>query len=166
MVSNPLSHVRLFCLVFFSSALTQTVLTHTVGSNRVQRSLALEALNCWTAYCIARSFWEKLLRFGGNKTFAEKTFSGLFTGIAAKRCHAPNFAEKIFEKSCKPRKFSPSKVSRYTVSRPRFCVPYVRMAYRPQNSFSGYDNDMVAEHDVENHDTSTLLAFYGCTHFC
>ena len=45
MVSNPLSHVRSFYLAFFSSASTQTVLTRTVGSNRVQRSLAVDALN-------------------------------------------------------------------------------------------------------------------------
>ena len=45
MVSSPLSHVRLFSLAFFCSASTQTVLTHTVASNRVQRSLAVEALN-------------------------------------------------------------------------------------------------------------------------
>ena len=42
MVSSPLSHVRLFSLVFFCSPSTQTVRTHTVGSNRVQRSLAVE----------------------------------------------------------------------------------------------------------------------------
>ena len=50
MVSNPVSHVRLFSLVFFCSASTQTVLTRTVGSNRIQKSLAVEVLNHWTAY--------------------------------------------------------------------------------------------------------------------
>ena len=50
MVSNPLSHVQLFSLAFFCSASTQTVLMHTVGSNRVQRSLAVEVLNHWTTY--------------------------------------------------------------------------------------------------------------------
>ena len=37
MVSNPVSHVRLFSLAFFCSALTKTVLTRTVSSNRVHR---------------------------------------------------------------------------------------------------------------------------------
>ena len=45
MVSSPLSHVRSFSLAFFCSASTQTVLTHTVGSNRVQRLLAVEQLS-------------------------------------------------------------------------------------------------------------------------
>jgi len=42
MVSSPLSHIRLFSLAFFCSTSTQTVLTHTVGSNRVQRSAVTE----------------------------------------------------------------------------------------------------------------------------
>ena len=50
MVSSPLSHVRLFSLAFFCSASTQTVLIYMVGSNRVQRSLAVEALNHWMTY--------------------------------------------------------------------------------------------------------------------
>ena len=47
---QSIEHVRLFSLAFFCSVSTQTVLTHTVGSNRVQRSLAVEALNHWTTY--------------------------------------------------------------------------------------------------------------------
>ena len=43
MVSNLLSHVWLFSLAFFFSTSAQKVLTRTVDSNRVQRSLAAEA---------------------------------------------------------------------------------------------------------------------------
>ena len=50
MVSSPLSHVQLFSSAFFCSASTQTVLKHTVGGNRVQRSLAVEALNHLMTY--------------------------------------------------------------------------------------------------------------------
>ena len=42
MVSNPSSHVRLFCLVFFCSALTQTVLTCMVGSREYKGHLQLK----------------------------------------------------------------------------------------------------------------------------
>ena len=49
LASNPLSHVQSF-FAFFCSASTQTVLTCMVGSYRIQRSLAVEALNYWMAY--------------------------------------------------------------------------------------------------------------------
>ena len=39
---NPLSHVRLFCWVFFCSALTQTVLTRTVSSTEYKGHLQLK----------------------------------------------------------------------------------------------------------------------------
>ena len=68
MVSNPLSYVRLFSLAFFCSASTQTVLTHTVGSNRVQRSLAVEALNHWTTYKDHVSV--SYVQFKGRKTIS------------------------------------------------------------------------------------------------
>ena len=40
----------------------------------------------------------------------------------------------------------------------------IRKAYRLQNSFMGDDNNIVAEHNVESHDTS--LASYGYAPFC
>ena len=58
-VSNPLSYIRLFSLAFFCSASTQTVLTHTVSSNRVQRSLAVEALNHWTTHASCPTYSSK-----------------------------------------------------------------------------------------------------------
>ena len=61
-----MSHVWLFNLVFFCSASTQTVLTCTVGSNRVQRSLAVEVLNHWTAYKDHASV--SYVQFKGHKT--------------------------------------------------------------------------------------------------
>ena len=70
MVSSPLSHVRLFSLAFFCSASTQTVLTHTVGSNRVQRSLAVEALNHWTTYKDHASV--SYVQFKGRKTHSRR----------------------------------------------------------------------------------------------
>ena len=66
MVSSPLSHVQLFSLAFFCSASTQTVLKHTVGSNRVQRSLAPEALNHWTTCKDHASV--SYVQFKGRKT--------------------------------------------------------------------------------------------------
>ena len=70
MVSSPLSHVRLFSLAFFCSASTQTVLTHTAGSNRVQRSLAVEALNHWTTYKDHASV--SYVQFKGRKTHSRR----------------------------------------------------------------------------------------------
>ena len=70
MVSSPLSHVRLFSLAFFCSALTQTVLMHTVGSNRIQSSLAVEALNHWTTYKDHTSV--SYVQFKGRKTHSRR----------------------------------------------------------------------------------------------
>ena len=70
MVSSPVSHVWLFSLAFFCSASTQTVLTCTVGSNRVQRSLAVEALNRWTAYKDHTSV--SYVQFKGRKTHSRR----------------------------------------------------------------------------------------------
>ena len=67
MVSSPLSHVRLFSLVFCS---TSTVLMHTVGSNRVQRSLAVEALNHWTTY--KDHAYVSYVQFKGCKTHSRR----------------------------------------------------------------------------------------------
>ena len=70
MVSSPLSHVRLFSLAFFCSASTQAVLTHTVGSNRVQRSLAVEVLNHRTTYKDHASV--SYVQFKGCKTHSRR----------------------------------------------------------------------------------------------
>ena len=51
MITNLLSHVQLFSLALFCSTSTQTVLMCMVSSNRVQRSLAVETLNCW-CFCV------------------------------------------------------------------------------------------------------------------
>jgi len=53
--------------------------------------------------------------------FEEKTFAGAHLSHRRTPRTPPNFAEKTFANSYKPqnlRKFSPSKVFRYTVSRP------------------------------------------------
>ena len=42
MVSNPSSHLQLFCLAFFCSASTQTVLTRTVSSTEYKGHLQLK----------------------------------------------------------------------------------------------------------------------------
>ena len=70
MVSSPLSHVRLFSLAFFCSASTQTVLTHMVSSNRVQRSLAVEALDHWTTCKDHASM--SYVQYKGRKTHSQR----------------------------------------------------------------------------------------------
>ena len=50
MVSNPSSRVQLFCLAFFCSASTQTVLMCTVGTHRVQRSLVAYKYHAFVSY--------------------------------------------------------------------------------------------------------------------
>ena len=70
MVSSPLSHVRLFSLAFFCSASTQIFLTHTVGSNRIQRSLADEVLNHWKICKDHTSV--SYIQFKGRKTHSRR----------------------------------------------------------------------------------------------
>jgi len=70
MVRSPLSHVRLFSLAFFCSASTQTVLTHMVGSNRVQRSLAVEEFNHGMTYKDHASV--SYVQFKGHKTHLQR----------------------------------------------------------------------------------------------
>ena len=50
MISNLPSYLWLFSLAFFCTTSTQTAFMWMVSSNRVQRSLAVEAINCWTGY--------------------------------------------------------------------------------------------------------------------
>lgn len=57
----------------------------------------------------------KLSRFGGNNIFAEKTFTDCSLVSPPKDATPPNFAEKAFVNSYKTSKFSPLKVSCYTV---------------------------------------------------
>ena len=95
-VSNPSSHDRLFCLAFFCSASTQTVLMRTIGTTEYKGHLNLK-----------RSTTKRHIK----TMFLRPTYS--FTGW---RIHSP-----------------------------------------------GFDNNIVAKHDVESHYTS--LVFNGYAHF-
>ena len=61
-------HMILVRYVWSTSILT--VLTHTVSSNRVQRSLAVEALNHWTTYKDHASV--SYVQFKGRKTHSRR----------------------------------------------------------------------------------------------
>ena len=76
-------------------------------------------------YRIAGNFrGRELLRFGGKKIFAEKHFAHCSLVSLPNDTTPPTFAEKTFVNNYKPQnswKFSPSKVSRYTVCYTHTC---------------------------------------------
>ena len=75
-------------------------------------------------YYIAGNFRErKLSQFGEKNDFRGENFHGLLAFAASKDTTLPNCEEKTFTNSHKlqnSRKFSPSSVSRYTVTFNRF----------------------------------------------
>ena len=91
--------------------------THTAHGWIKLINLATPHLTC--IYCIAGNFQgRKLSQIGKNYDFHKENFRGLLACAAPKDATPPNFAEKTCANSHKPWnswRFSPSKVSRYTV---------------------------------------------------
>ena len=109
-------------------------------------------------YRIVTNFRErKLLRFGRNEIFVEKTFADCLLVSLPKMPHPPILRRKLSTKPWNSWKFSPLKVSRYTV---------ITDSNREASSVSGEDDssycgallkDAINKNDDDEDDDETLL---------